>query len=358
MPPNISNYLIADTASIRQVTEIVNKNRVGIVLVVDNDGVLLGTITDGDIRRAILAGVDFSGKATKIMCDKPVVARAGVRPEMIRTMMEEYRLHHIPIVDERRRPVELCHVEQFLERPRGFSMAVVMAGGDGERLRPITDSIPKPMVRVGDRPVLEHILRSLVESGVRKFYFSVNYKAEVIDRYFGDGQAFGVAIEYLRESQKLGTAGSLKLLPETPNGPFLVINGDVLTTADFRSLFSFHTSHRSVLTVAAAQYRLQIPYATLKLGNHYLLGVEEKPEIRFHCNAGIYAVDPEVLRFIPEELSSDMTTVIEELLRNGLPVSVFPIYEFWVDIGNPEDLKRARQDLPTSFSGKEKVNKE
>ncbi len=350
---DISKYLVAETASIREVTETVNRNRIGIVLVVDRRGVLLGTVTDGDIRRAILANVDFSGPVTKIMCRKPILVTAGADPKKIRSLMEEYRLHHIPLVDEQKRPVSLYHVEQFLEKPEGFSMAVVMAGGEGQRLRPITDSIPKPMIPVQDRPVLEHTLARLVESGVRKLYISVNYKAEMIDKYFGDGSAFGVKIEYLRENEKLGTVGSLRLLPEIPRGPFLVLNGDVLTTADFKSFLSFHTSHRSVLTVAAAEYRLQVPYATMKLGNHYLLNMEEKPEFRFHCNAGIYAVEPEVLRFIPEQGACHMTTVIDELLHSGLPISVFPLYEYWIDIGNPDDLKRAEQNFPTRLSGRQ-----
>ena len=354
MSSDVSKYLVPETASIRDVTGTLNKNRVGIALVLDGNGALSGTVTDGDVRRAVLANVDFDGPVTGIMCKKPVVAPSDARPEVIRGLMDEYRLHHIPVLDAQGRPVTLCHVEQFLEKPQGFSMAVIMAGGEGLRLRPMTEAIPKPMIPVGDRPLLDHMLGKLVEAGVKKIYFSVNYKADVINKYFGDGSAFGVEIEYLRENRKLGTAGSLKLLPEVSSSPFLVLNGDVFTTTDFQSLLSFHTAHRSVLTIAAVEYRIKIPYATMRLGNHYLLEMEEKPEVRFHCNAGIYAVEPEVLRFIPDGQACDMTAVIDELLQNGLPISVFPIYESWVDIGSQDDLKRAQESLPKRFVAKGK----
>jgi dTDP-glucose pyrophosphorylase len=328
-----------------------NQNRVGIVLVVEPTGLLLGTLTDGDVRRAILRGVPLSNGVPDIMCKHPLTVSADTLRADVLEMMEQNRLHHIPALDEDGRVVDLLHVGDFLEAPSHFSTAVIMVGGKGERLRPLTQSIPKSMVVVSDRPVLEHVIQQVGSAGVEKVYLSVNYMAEVIEDHFGDGERFGVRIEYLREQEPLGTGGSLRLLPQPPKGPFLVMNGDILTTTDLTQLFAFHTAHRSVMTIAAAEYRLKVPYGTLRLGNHHLLAIEEKPEFSFHCNAGIYVIEPEVLRFLPSDSPCDMTTITERLLQSGLPVSVFPIHERWIDIGNPADLERARDVFSGDAAG-------
>jgi len=343
MNQELESYFIPPSWTVREATDQINENRDGIALVVDSERVLLGTLTDGDVRRAILRDVSLSDTVQEIMCRHPLTVPIGTAPADALQVMEQHRLRHIPVLDGDGRVLDLIHVGDFLESPNRFSTAVIMVGGKGKRLHPITQSTPKSMVAVAERPVLEHVIQQVVSAGVEHVYLSVNYMANVIEDHFGDGERLGVRIEYLREEEALGTGGSLRLLPHPPSGPFLVMNGDVLTTADLAQLFTFHTAHRSVMTIAAAEYRLKVPYGTLRLGNHHLLGLEEKPEYSFHCNAGIYAIEPEVLGFLPTAGPCDMTTISDRLLENGLPVSVFPIYERWIDIGNPADLERARE---------------
>jgi NDP-sugar pyrophosphorylase family protein len=226
-----------------------------------------------------------------------------------------------------------------------FKTAIVMAGGEGNRLGPLTEKTPKPMLPVNGKPILEHIVRNLLGAGLQHIYLSVNYKADIIIEHFGDGRKFGISIEYLQEKEKLGTAGSLSLLPAIPDEPVLVMNGDVITSVDYSSFFAFHVKHRGVMTVAAMEYRVKVPFGTLQTANHFLLSVVEKPEVRFHCNAGVYALDPEALQYIPVNRAYDMTDLMSDLIHNGLPVSVFPIHECWMDIGRPEDLEKARAGI-------------
>jgi len=217
-----------------------------------------------------------------------------------------------------------------------------MAGGEGKRLRPLTSQTPKPMLKVGNTPVLESIIRLLAASDIKKIYISVNYMANAIEDYFKDGSHLSVSIQYLREKKRLGTAGALTLLPETPKQPFLVINGDIVTKIDLRRLLDFHHYHRCVMTIGAVLYRLEVPYGVLDLAGHYVMNVKEKPEQKFFCNAGIYALNPEVLQFVYKETAIDMTDLMEKVVGSGLPVGAFPIHESWIDIGKFEDLQRAR----------------
>ena len=343
MNQELQSHSITRDCTVREAIDQMNQNRVGILIVVDPEGILLGTVTDGDVRRAILRSISLSSSVEEIMCRHPLTVSPASTPSDVLQVMEEHRLHHIPVLDDDNRVVDLLHIGDFLGSPRHFSTAVIMVGGQGKRLHPITQSIPKSMVIVAERPALEHVIDQVISAGIEQVYLSVNHMADVIEDHFGDGEDVGVKIKYIREEEALGTGGSLRLLPQMPSGPFLVMNGDVLTTADLAQLFTFHNAHRSMMTIAAAEYCLKVPYGTLRLGNHHLLGLDEKPEFRFHCNAGIYAVEPEVLRFIPREGPCDMTTISDRLLENGLPVSVFPIYERWIDIGNPADLERARE---------------
>ena len=223
-----------------------------------------------------------------------------------------------------------------------FSFAVIMAGGAGTRLRPLTDTIPKPMVKIGGVPLLERQIRRLVKVGVHRVYISVNYLGHIIEEYFDDGSEFGIEICYLREQERLGTAGALTLLPECPNGPIIVMNGDILTTSDFDSFYSFHVAHDAKITVAAVDHRVHIPYGVIRSEGPFITELVEKPSERFLCNAGIYALSPEVLSLLPRNILSNMTDLVDICLANQLPVAVFPVHEYWNDIGTPDDLERAR----------------
>jgi NDP-sugar pyrophosphorylase family protein len=224
--------------------------------------------------------------------------------------------------------------------------ALIMAGGEGRRLRPITETIPKPMVEVGGKPILASQIEALARAGFRTVFLAVNYKAEMIEEYLGEGSRFGVRARYLREREKLGTAGALSLLPEVPTGPLLVLNGDVVTGADFRALLDFHCGSGCAATVCATCYELRVPLGVLRVSGSLLAGIEEKPCVGYLCNAGIYVLEPEAVKMVPAGVRYDMTDLLEKLVESGKPVAVHPLNEFWIDVGRPEDLERARQAAP------------
>ena len=254
----------------------------------------------------------------------------------------------VPRVDVDGRFVELIHLWDIdpeaarNQHARGFAAAVIMAGGLGKRLRPVTrGDIPKPMVEIAGVPLLERLVRRLASAGVQRVIVAVNYLGHVIEEHLGDGRHLGLSIEYLRETMPMGTAGALSLLPSLPEGPLLVMNGDILTTSDFGGLFDFHEAHRADMTVAAIEYRVEIPYGVLSTEGSRVTGLTEKPSQRFLCNAGIYSLSPHLLAEIPNRFYN-MTDLLQAQIDNGARVVLFPIHEFWSDIGTPTDLERAR----------------
>ena len=342
----ISEICLSAAATVRDAVQTIDRNRLGVALIVDEAGRLVGTVTDGDVRRGLLREKTLESPVVEVMSSSPITASADASPEALRQLMKVRGVRHVPIVDSSGRPVRLHEIQEFVYGYEESRVAVVMAGGEGRRLRPITDETPKPMVKVGEAPILEGVVRSIAEAGIPRVYVAVNYKAEVIEEYFGDGERFGVEILYLREEQPLGTAGPLSLIPEVPMGPVLVVNGDIVTTSDFSNLFDYHRRQRNVATVAAVEYRLQVPLGVLKLTDHHVLGIEEKPELRLLCNAGMYVLNPETLAFVPPERMFHMTDLLNELIRQGLPVGAYPVYERWASIERPEDLEKAITDSP------------
>lgn len=340
----IKRHLVRQSATIREVADIINREKTGFALVVDSEGVLVGTVTDGDLRRAYLAGRNLNDPIPSIMCTRPITVPVGISHSDAALIAARHRIHHIPAVDGSGKPVDIVRLETVADNfPTAFKTAVIMAGGEGRRLRPYTEHVPKPMLPVQGKPILEHIVGAVKASGVERVFISVNYRAEVISEYFGDGSKFGIAIEYLHEKDKLGTAGSLSLLKDLPDQTILVTNGDVLTKMSYGSLFAFHKKHRGVMTVATTEYRVNVPFGTLQIANQFLLEIVEKPDVRFQCNAGVYALDPEVLQYIPANTFYDMTTLMTDLVHNGLPVGVFPVHEHWMDVGRKEDLAKATE---------------
>ena len=341
----ISQICLDNKATVRKCIKVIDENKQGIALIVDEKRRLIGTVTDGDIRRFVLVGHSIDEPVTQVMWTKPMTVSLDASEKEIKELMNKHLLSNIPVLDSMGRPIRIINLRDIVPKESVCQFAVIMAGGEGRRLKPITETIPKPMIKVDDKPILENIIYDLKESHIVDIYISVNYKTDIIESYFKDGSAHGVNISYLKEDKKLGTAGALTLLPETPSNPILVINGDVLTKTNFLRFMEFHKQHRCVMTVAATQYRLDVPYGVLNISSHYLLGIEEKPEQRFLCNAGIYMLNPEALSQIPRNAAFDMTELIKELIRKGLPVTTFPIHEYWVDIGQMDDLKKVRKDL-------------
>ena len=352
--PDISDYYVSPDTTIHRVIEVIDKNKDGIALVVDECGQLVGTVTDGDIRRFMLANRSFDEPCANIMWTKPITALTGSSMDMLRSVMNKHRIRNIPLIDESKRPTCMVRLHDLMIHEEPRQAAVIMAGGEGRRLRPLTEDIPKPMVRLGDHPILENIIVNMAKFGITNLYITVNYHAEVIEDYFQDGANYGVNITYLREEKKLGTAGALSLLPEISSEPILVMNGDVVTNINFANFLDFHRRHRCVMCVAATQYHINIPYGVLNLAGHFVLGVEEKPSQCVLCNAGIYMINSELLRFIPSGKAYDMTDLLGDVVREGLPITAFPIHEYWIDIGQEENLRKAREDFRNGLKSDKK----
>lgn len=341
--------VLLDT-SIKEAIQVLDKSAKQIVLVVDGSNVLAGTITDGDIRRGILKGLSLDEPVQKIMNPEPTVARADESRDVILAKMKRKGLHHIPLVDDARCVVGLETLDEIIQSGRKENVVVLMAGGLGSRLRPLTDGIPKPMLKVGSKPLLETILENFIEYGFNRFYISVNYMAEIVESYFGDGSRWGVEIRYLHEDQRLGTAGALSLLPEKLSAPLFVMNGDLLTKVNFSQLLDFHSSHHAQATMCVREYDFQVPYGVVKIDDHRITGIDEKPVQRFFVNAGIYVLDPNVLEMISPHTYFDMPTLFEKLIEQRRETSAFPIREYWLDIGHLADYDRANVEFGDVFT--------
>lgn len=341
--------LVSPDASIRETIARIDAGSMQIALVVDIQNHLLGTITDGDVRRAILRGVSLDDRADKAMNPTPIIARRNEPRESIMATMRHRYLHQIPMLDDDGCVVGVEVLDNMLLAEPKDNLAIIMAGGLGTRLQPLTDETPKPMLRVGGKPILETTIESLVDHGFRRFFVSVNYKSEIIKNYFGTGENWGVSIQYLEESKKLGTAGALSLLPLQPGRPFVVMNGDVLTKVNFQHLLDFHVAQGAPATMCVREYDIQIPYGVVSLNHQRIAAIDEKPMHRFFVNAGIYVLEPEALQLVPADQYFDMPGLFERYLKEGRPPAAFPIREYWLDIGRLDDFERARGEYAGVF---------
>ncbi|MCC5831198.1 MAG: nucleotidyltransferase family protein [Phycisphaeraceae bacterium] len=339
-------------SSILEAIAIIDRAAMGLGLVVDPHHRLHGTITDGDVRRGLLRGVGMDQPVAEIMNPMPIVAEQDENRDVVMTRMREKSIRHMPVVDGLGRLIDVWLLDQLARTAGPDNWVVLMAGGQGMRLRPLTEDLPKPLLAVGERPILQTILEGLIDAGFRRFFFSVNYKAEMIESIFGNGENWGVEIQYLRECEPLGTAGSLRLLPETPTRPLLVMNADLLTRVDYVKLLDFHTLHKAAATMCVRGYDLEVPYGVVRTDEHHLVGIEEKPRRQFLVNAGIYVLNPDVLELIPSGGHMDMTALFEQVRETGRPATVFPIREYWMDIGRMDDFQQANQDYPHIFKAR------
>lgn len=313
------------------------------IMVIEENGVLAGVLSDGDIRRAMLNSINLSIPVEEIMNTEPVIAGSALSKSEILTIMRKHTLHHIPILDSERKVVGLATVDQlvgFWERP---NWVVLMAGGLGKRLRPLTDNCPKPMLPIDNKPILEWVLESFIEQGFRKFYFSVNYLADMIQNYFGDGSNYGVEIRYLNENIQLGTGGALSLIPEIPKEEMIVMNGDILTTMNFEQMVNFHQTHQAYATMAVREYDFQVPYGVINVDGIDIMNIDEKPKQKFLINAGIYTIHPDCLRYIPKDTFFDMPSLFKKLQQDAKPSVAYLLRERWTDIGRKEELELAQK---------------
>jgi dTDP-glucose pyrophosphorylase len=349
MSKNWRDIAIGKEASVRQAWEAIDRGAMQIALVVDATDHLIGTVTDGDIRRAVLHGKGLDTCITEVMNANPSTGLAEETRDSWQRTMHRHSLRHLPILDTRGCIVELAQYSMPLE-PERSTPVVIMAGGLGTRLRPLTESTPKPLIPVGPKPVLETIIENFADQGFVNLYLCLNYKGEMIQDYFGDGSRLGVNITYLREDRRLGTAGALSLLPEPPREPVIVMNGDLLTKVDFVRLLNFHRQQGFIATMAMREHEQQVPYGVLKIGAGYIVDeLIEKPVERYYVNAGIYILEPATLDLVPDQKCYDMPTLFNTLMAKGEKVGGFPLRDYWVDIGRIEDLERASAEFAEMF---------
>lgn len=341
--------LISPSTPILEAIRIIDVSALQIALVVDQNSRLLGVVTDGDVRRAILNGVSLDNPVNLIMYrDFTTVNNLASREEII-GLMKKNDLKQMPIVDEKGAVVDLKVIIDLIDDPKKDNWVIIMAGGLGVRLSPLTDDRPKPLLEVGGKPIIETILENFVSFGFRSFFISVNYKSEMIEDFCGDGRKWGVEIQYLREKKKMGTAGALSLLPAKPEKPFIIMNADVLTNVNFHQLLDFHNAHKAAATMCVQDYHFEVPYGVIKINQHRIKGLDEKPVQKFFVNAGIYVLEPTVLDIIPTQESFDMTDLFTRLIDQGFETVAFPIREYCMDIGRVENYKKANGDYSENF---------
>ncbi|MBI2870168.1 MAG: nucleotidyltransferase family protein [Candidatus Omnitrophica bacterium] len=351
MHTQLDSFCIGPSKSIHDAIRLMDKGRIGIVLVVDTEYHLLGTVTDGDIRRAILANVDIALPVDNLLERKegtrfsnPVTSRVGKDRSTYLNLLKQHRIHHLPIVDEGGHLVGLVTSDDFLPDQTLPVQAVVMAGGKGSRLHPLTREKPKPLLDVGGRPLLEIIIQQLQEAGIQKVKVATHHQAKMIKEHFGDGRNYGVDLSFTEEDRPLGTGGGLGLL-EIPCETTLVMNGDILTQVDFRAMLMFHREHRADLTIAVRSYEIKIPYGVVECDGPVVSGVREKPVMTHFINAGIYLLEPLVYGYIPKGQRFDMTDLIQGLIDDGRLITSFPIRENWMDIGQHADYEEAQKQV-------------
>ena len=310
-----------------------------LAVIVDGEGRVTATVTDGDIRRAVLAGRALDAPLSQVV-SAPLLLSADDPDDAVRDLFLRSGRSAIAVVDSDRRLVGVRRLADVAPELAVGPVGVLMVGGRGERLRPLTDKMPKPLLKIGGAAIVERLIGSMRSAGVSDVYLTVNYMAEQFEERLGDGSGLGVHLHYVREEQPLDTAGALSLLPSQGGRPLLVSNGDLVTTIDFGAMLDFHRFHRSAITVAGVEYAATVPYGVLRTAEHHLLHIDEKPTSRQLVSGGIYVLSPDVLRFVPHDRPFKMPDLIDCALRDGLGVNVFPVLERWSDIGSKEEFER------------------
>lgn len=345
---NWDKILVNKDDSIISALEVLNNAGTQFVAVVDSEKKLLGAVTDGDIRRGLLRGVQVQDTVEKVMNPKPKTLASNTPRAKILKIMKEKDLHHLPLVNEKNIITEIVSVRELTQVEKKENHVILMAGGLGSRLAGLTADCPKPMLKVGGKPILETIIDIFKEHGFYKFIIAVNYKSEMIENYFRDGSHLDVEITYLKENTRLGTAGALSLY-QANKLPFVVMNGDLLTKINFSELINFHVSNKNIATMCLRQYEHQIPFGVVITDQDRILKIEEKPTRRYFVNGGIYVLNPELLKYIPNETFYDMPTFFENLIEKDQKVGAYPFYEYWIDIGRLDDYERAHTDFLEIF---------
>lgn len=344
------DVIITPQTPIVTTLRMIDSTALQIALIVDERGAFAGTVTDGDIRRGILKGCSLDDPVEKVMNCRPTVAKINDSRETILAIMKIKHLRHIPVLDDDGAIIDLQIIDDLIQAQEYTNPVLLMAGGLGSRLHPLTQQCPKPLLKVGNKPILETILESFIEYGYRRFYISVNYMGEMVQNYFRDGSKWGVKIQYIREAQRMGTAGALSLIGEQIKEPILVMNGDLLTKVNFQQLLDFHISQRVQATMCVREYEMQVPFGVVTIENDRLRAIQEKPMQKYFINAGIYVLEPEAVSLITRDAYFDMTQLYDKMLSFNCDIAVFPIREYWIDIGRMTDFERANGEFQQIFA--------
>lgn len=338
---NWKNAILLESATVQEA--IVNLNDLGfqIVLICNDKNKLIGTISDGDIRRGLLKGMQLNSSVEPIIRRDPLIVPETLPIDLVQQLMIVNKIRQVPIVNETNQVVGLHLWDLLAEKEGRPNTMVIMAGGKGTRLRPHTDNCPKPMLEIAGKPMLEHIIERAKAEGFERFVLSIHHLGHMIENHFGDGEDFGVQISYLREDSPLGTAGSLSLLEEFPDIPFVVTNGDVITDIRYGELLDFHIRHDAAATMAVRLHEWQHPFGVVQMRGVEITGFEEKPISHSHINAGVYVLSPSALKHLTKNEPCDMPTLFERLQIKNLKTIAYPMHEPWLDVGRPDDLNRA-----------------
>lgn len=332
--------VISCSSLIKEVVSNLNEVGIRIVLVVNENQELLGTISDGDVRRGLLKGLFIDSPISSIINRNPLVVPPGLERRFVRDLMSVNKIQQIPVVSEKNQLVGLHLWDEIVAPPFRSNLMMIMAGGKGKRLLPYTENCPKPMVHIAGKPMLEHIITRAKLAGFNEFVLAIHHLGEVIESYFGDGSRLGVNIEYLREQNPMGTGGALGLLRSKPKASFIVTNADVITDINYGDLLDFHLYHQATATMAVRDHKWQNPYGVVQTRGAEIVGFEEKPITCSRINAGVYALSPDALNELPSDVFWDMPHLFERLIKKSELTVVYPIHESWIDVGNPDDLSK------------------
>jgi dTDP-glucose pyrophosphorylase len=349
MVKDFERSFVSPGQTILAAMEAINSSEARIALIVDAERHLLGSVTDGDVRRALLRGLPLSAPVAEAMNADPKILYEGDDRSQVIDLMQRNICRQVPVLDRSGRVIGIESFEDAILSLRRDNWVVLLAGGRGTRLMPLTAERPKPMLHVGNRPILATIVDNLKKQGFTNIFISINYMGEIIRSYFGDGSDRNVNIRYLVEEDLLGTAGALSLLPERPTTPMIVMNGDILTTVDLKHLLDFHQEHGATGTICVSEYSVEVPFGVIDVDQHRITKIAEKPVYRFLVSAGIYVLEPEVVGLVPAATRYDMPSLFDRLLAEGHETCVFPISEYWMDIGRVEDFERANRDYSRHF---------
>ena len=337
--------LLKKDNNMKKVLETLDKGALGIVLVVNNNGRLYGTITDGDVRRAILEGIDTNSSLDNFVNENPITSNIDTPKKKLIELMEKNGILQIPVVDEDNKIIGLETLKNLLSNKKVNNPVFIMAGGFGKRLQPLTNSTPKPMLNINGKPILEIILSQFIDYGFHNFYISTFYKSEKIKDYFKNGEHLNVSIKYVEENKPLGTAGALRLLPyNTFSSPIIMMNGDLITRVNINNFLTYHYESKSDLTIGATKYEFEVPYGVIQTEEQNFKSIIEKPKQKFFINAGIYIIEPKLIASIAKG-PIDMPTWINKISTDENKVNIFPIFEYWVDIGNKNQLEKVKQEM-------------